>query len=100
MDGADDSATMTSTYASGCGAESVSVRQDFHDFAGLAGPRRALQPSLPAAVLRADRRDSAQGLRLQAGEAPIQVAGRRAEVELSQAAGTGRPASPKGKAKT
>ena len=32
------------------------VREDFHDFARLAGSSRPLQPSLPAAVLRADRR--------------------------------------------
>jgi hypothetical protein len=32
------------------------VREDLHSFAGLAGSSRALQPSLPAAVLRVDRR--------------------------------------------
>src|ERR1017187_9763717 len=32
------------------------VREDFHDLARLACSSRALQPSLPAAVLRADRR--------------------------------------------
>ena len=31
------------------------MREDFHDFARLAGSSRALQPSLPAAVLRAAR---------------------------------------------
>src|SRR5580704_14639511 len=32
------------------------VREDFHDFARLAGSSRPLQPSLPTAILRANRR--------------------------------------------